>query len=67
MSTYSLALRNDAFTTIDTLESATEPSTREGGALNQSAYWVPSIFTEDGTRLEYIEPLLLQKWIPCTR
>ena len=51
----------DAFTTIETLESATEPSTCEGGALNQSAYWVPSIFTADGTRLEYIEPLFYYK------
>ena len=51
----------DAFTTIETLESAAEPSTCEGGALNQSAYWVPSLFTADGTRLEYIEPLFYYK------
>lgn len=51
----------DAFTTIEILENATEASTCEGGALNQSAYWVPTLFTEDGTRLENIEPLFYYK------
>ena len=51
----------DANTTIDTLNNATEPSTCEGEALNQTAYWVPSLFSNDGNRLEYIEPLFYYK------
>jgi len=51
----------DAFTTIDKLEDATEPSTCEGRALNQSAYWVPSLFSAGGTRLEFFEPLFYYK------
>ena len=57
----------DAYTTIDTLTNATDPSTCEGKALNQSAYWVPSLYTADGRRLEYLEPLLLQKRLPHPR
>lgn len=53
--------QTDAFTTTDELEDATEPSTCEGRALNQSAYWVPSLFTADGTRLEFNEPLFYYK------
>lgn len=51
----------DAYTTIDMLENATETTTCEGEALNQTAYWVPSLFSADGTRLEYIEPLFYYK------
>jgi len=51
----------DANTTINTLENATQPSTCEGKALNQTAYWVPSLYMADGTRLEYIEPLFYYK------
>lgn len=51
----------DAFTTIATLENATELTTCQGGALNQAAYWAPSLFTANGTRLEVIEPLFYYK------
>lgn len=51
----------DAFTTVGTLESATAPSTCEGGALNQAAYWVPALLTADGARLEVVEPLFYYK------
>lgn len=53
--------KTNAFTTIETLENATDFSTCEGGALNQAAYWVPSLFTANGERLEYIEPLFYYK------
>lgn len=51
----------DSSTTIDMLEAATAPSTCEGEALNQSAYWVPSLLSESGVRLEYLEPLFYYK------
>ena len=51
----------DAFTTVETLTQATNPSTCEGDALNQSAYWVPSMFTDNGTRIEFLEPLFYYK------
>ena len=51
----------NANTTTEQLKNATEPTTCEGVALNQAAYWVPSLFSADGTRLEYIEPLFYYK------
>mmetsp|Transcript_75758 Transcript_75758/g.215811 ORF Transcript_75758/g.215811 Transcript_75758/m.215811 type:complete len:520 (-) Transcript_75758:261-1820(-) len=51
----------DAFTSIGTLENSTNVTTCEGKALNQAAYWVPSLFTADGTRLENKETLFYYK------
>jgi len=51
----------DAYTTINTLEDASAPSTCEGRTLNQSAYWAPSLYSADGTLLKYIEPLIYYK------
>ena len=45
--------KTNANTTIDMLENTTEPSTCEGIALNQSAYWVPALFSADGTRIKF--------------
>ena len=53
--------KTDANTTIDMIENTTEPSTCEGIALNQSAYWVPALFSAGGTRLEYKEVLFYYK------
>ena len=51
----------DANTTTEQLRNATDQTTCEGVALNQAAYWVPSLFSADGTRLEYVEPLFYYK------
>ena len=53
--------KTDANTTINMLENTKEPSTCEGIALNQSAYWVPTLFAADGTRIEYKEVLFYYK------
>ena len=53
--------KTNANTTIDMLENTTEPSTCEGIALNQSAYWVPALFSADGTRIKYKEVLFYYK------
>lgn len=53
--------KTDANTTINNLENTKEPSTCEGIALNQSAYWVPTLFAADGTRIEYKEVLFYYK------
>lgn len=53
--------KTDANTTINNLENTKEPSTFEGIALNQSAYWVPTLFAADGNRIEYKEVLFYYK------
>jgi len=53
--------KTDANTTINNLENTKESSTCEGIALNQSAYWVPTLFAADGTRIEYKEVLFYYK------
>lgn len=50
----------DAFTNEETLLEATETRC-DGGTVNRSGYWVPSLYDADGQRLEYIEPLIYYK------
>lgn len=47
----------DAFTTVENLRMAST-STCQGGALNLSAYWVPSIRDAQGERVEFNGPPL---------
>lgn len=50
----------NAYTTVADLHRA-NITTCDGVALNRSAYWVPSLFSRDGERIEYVEPLFYYK------
>jgi hypothetical protein len=50
----------DAFTTSESLLEATETRC-DGGTLNRSGYWVPSLRDGSGNRLKYEEPLIYYK------
>lgn len=50
----------DAFTTIDTLLEASSTNC-DGGTLNRSGYWVPSLYDANGERIRYVDPLIYYK------
>lgn len=50
----------DAFTTIERLKTG-QSTTCDGIALNQSGYWVPSLYDAYGERIRYVDPLFYYK------
>ncbi|MEM6306739.1 MAG: DUF1996 domain-containing protein [Pseudomonadota bacterium] len=50
----------DAYTTVKNLLN-TDISTCDGLGLNKSAYWVPSLYGANGTRIKYVDPLFYYK------
>ncbi len=50
----------DAYTTPQSLFQA-EETTCDGGTLNSSAYWVPTLFDTNGERVRFIDPLFYYK------
>lgn len=50
----------DAFTTAQSLLDA-KTTKCDGGTLNRSGYWVPSLYDAHGNRLRYVDPLIYYK------
>ncbi len=50
----------DAFTTQETLLDATETRC-DGGTINRSGYWMPSLYDANGERIRYVDPLIYYK------
>lgn len=50
----------DAYTTMDRLKDG-RATTCDGIALNQSGYWVPSLYDAYGVRIRYVDPLFYYK------
>lgn len=50
----------DAFTTQETLLEAAETDC-DGGTINRSAYWMPSLYDANRERIRYVDPLIYYK------
>ncbi|MDR9391390.1 MAG: DUF1996 domain-containing protein [Trueperaceae bacterium] len=50
----------DAYTTQASLFETTETRC-DGGTLNRSAYWMPTLYDADGDRIRFVDPLIYYK------
>lgn len=50
----------DAFTTQESIFDATETRC-DGGTINRSGYWMPSLYDANGERIPYVDPLIYYK------